>query len=198
MTSALQIRKAAIARLGGEVPQSISEDVDELIAANAIYDSVVGYFLTKHAWSFAVKEVEIAVTDAEPFPPWNSEYAKPADCRNVRDVRDQYGCKVAYDLRGTKIYTRRYPASDPTLTLTYNGTPDESLWPDDFAAAVEEELLGRLLGAFEERIRSLEVRQIAKGMLAEAVQRDRRQNPPFKPNRSPLLRAWRNGAVDRT
>lgn len=196
MATKIGIIKAAVIRAGGEPPQSLTDDSDDVIAAVALYDSIVTEFLTAHAWTFATRWEEVAVTVTAPPEPYKSEYAIPAECINVRDLRDQYGAKVAFEIIENVIWT--YREDDAALTLIYNWWPSETRWPADFAACIEEEMLGRLLGAFEERIRSLEIREVAARKLAKAIQRDARQNPPRKFNNAPLLRAWRGYNVDRT
>lgn len=196
MASKLGIIKAAVIRAGGEPPQALTDDSDDVIAAVALYDSLVTEALTCHAWTFATRWETISKTVTEPPEPYKSEYAIPAECINVRDLRDENGYKVAYEIVENVIWT--YRESDDDLTLIYNWWPSETRWPADFAAAIEEEMVGRLLSVFEDRIRSLEVRDVAARKMARAIARDRRQNPPVKVNNSPLLRAWRGRNVDRT
>lgn len=186
MATKVSITQAAIARLGSEVPNSLAEDVDELIASEAIYDTLVEEALCDHEYSFATRTREVIRTDETPPAPWCFTYALPTGCLNVRNLRNAAGAPVDYDLEENRIFAR----SEGPLLLTYTWRPSEERWPADFAGAIEEELLGRLLGAFEERIRSLEVREIAAGKFSKVRRRDRRQKPPQRYNRSPLLRAW--------
>jgi len=198
MATKLGIIKAAVIRAGGEPPQSLSDDSDDVIAAVALYDSVVLELLTAHAWTFATRWETVAATATEPPEPYQSEYAIPAECINVRDLRDQYGYKVQYEIVENVIWTYRNATTDAELTLVYNWYPSESRWPGDFAGVVEEFLVARLLETFEERIRALERGEVARLKLDRAMRRDRRQNPPAKVNNAPLLRAWRGRNVDRT
>lgn len=198
MASKLGIIKAAVTRAGGEVPQALTDDSDDVIAAVALYDSLVTELLTMHAWTFATRWETISATATTPPEPYKSEYAIPAECINVRDARDQYGYRVLYEIVENVIWTYRDATTDPDLTLIYNWWPSESRWPADFAGAVEEFMVSRLLQSFEERIRAMEVLQVADRKLARSMARDRRQNPPIKVNNAPLLRAWRNRNVDRT
>lgn len=198
MATKLGIIKAAVTRAGGEVPTALTDDSDDVIAAVALYDSIVTELLTMHAWTFATRWETVTATATEPPEPYQSEYAIPAECINVRDLRDQNGYKVQYEIVENVIWTYRDPDTDDELTLVYNWWPAETRWPSDFAAAVEQFMVARLLESFEERIRALEVHQIAERKIARAVQRDRRQNPPLKVNNAPLLRAWRGRNVDRT
>lgn len=193
MATKVAIVQAALARLGAEVPQSLSEDVDELIAQEAIYDTLVEEVLCDHEWSFASRWREINATDNTPPKPWLYEYAIPNGCLNVRDVCNDCGVPVDYEIVENVIHARQ----QGPLWLLYTWRPSEERWPGDFAGAVEEELLGRLLGAFEERLRSIEVREIAAGKFAKARRRDRRQRPPFRISNSPLLRAWLGRATRR-
>ncbi len=191
MPSKLKIVKAAIARLGEEVPQALTEDVDALIAQDAIYDTLVEEQLTARiGWRFATKWRALTPNGNTPPEPWECEYPKPSELLGVQDIIDQYGNGIDYELAEGVIYSRR--SSDEPLTLIYTYWPAEELWPGDFAGAVEEELLGRLLGAFEERIRSMEVREVADGKFKRAFRQQLRQRPPQQINRSPLLRAWFN------
>ncbi len=196
--SKLGIIKSAVVRSGGEVPTGLTDDSDDVIAAGVVYDSLVLNLLTSHAWTFATRWETISREVTVPPAPYLSQYAIPAECINVRDLLDQDGYKVAYEIVENKIYTYREDAADEDLTLVYNWYPTESRWPGDFAAVVEEFMVARLLEAFEERIRAVEREQIAEKMRQRAISRDRRQNPPFKANSAPLLKAWRDRSVRRT
>lgn len=193
MATKTRIIKAAVVRLGEEAPQAITDDTDPLIAADAMYDSLVEEALTKHAWSFATRMRAITKTATEPPEPWDYEFATPAGVLNVRDIYDADGYRVDYELVENLLYTRQ----EGPLTLVYTWAASEERWPADFAGAIEEELLGRLLGAFGEPIRSIEVREIAMGKLDRAIVRDRRQNPPRRLSRAPLLNAWFGRATRR-
>lgn len=198
MATKLGIIKAAVIRAGGEPPSTLSDDSDDVIAAVALYDSVATECLTAHAWSFATRYETITRTVDVPPAPYKSIYAIPAECINVRDLIDGAGAPVAYEIVENVIYTFREDAADEDLTLIYNWWPVETRWPPDFAAAIEEFMVARLLESFEERLRAIEREDIASQKLSRAMRRDRRQNPPRKINRAPMLRAWRNRSVDRT
>lgn len=187
MANKTAIVQAALARLGAEVPNSIDEDSDELIAADAIYDSVVEEFLCKHAWTFATRWRSVARTVNTAPAPWLYEYELPSGALNLRELLDEEsGVPVDYELAEALVYAN---AAGPLLAI-HNWRASEERWPGDFSGAVEEELLGRLLGAFEERLRSIEVREIAASKLDRANTRDRRQRPPRRVAQAPLLRAW--------
>lgn len=195
--SKTRIVKAAIARLGEEVPQSINEDVDALIAQDAMYESLVEEQLTSRTgWRFATRWRALEANNNTPPKPWVSEYPTPSEMLGVQDVIDEYGNGVDYELaENNLIYTRR--EADVPLTLIYTYWPAEERWPGDFAGAVEEELYGRLLGAFDEMIRAGEIREIAEKKFARAFRRQLRQKPPQRINTSPLLRAWFGRATGR-
>ena len=198
MADKLRTIKAAVIRAGGEPPQSLTDDSDDVIAAVALYDDLAVELLTAHAWSFATRWETVSRTATTPPAPYKSEYAIPAECINVRDLLDGNGYPVKYEIVENVIWTYREDAEDEDLTLIYNWYPSETRWPGDFAAAMQEFLVARLLEAFEERIRAIEREEIAQRKLDRAMRRDRRQNPPKKLNGAPLLRAWRNRNVDRT
>lgn len=194
MATKIAIVKAAIARLGSEVPSALGEDVDELIAQDAIYDTLVEEFLCDHEWSFATRWEQIAASVTTPPKPWLYIYALPAGRLNIRDVREpECGSQVAYDLVEDELFTNQ----PGPLTLIYTWRPSEERWPADFAAAVQEELLARLLEAFEERTRAEYYHKRADGKLSKARRRDRRQKPPFRASTAPLLRAWLNRSTGR-
>lgn len=194
-SSQIRIVKAAIARLGEEVPQSLSEDVDAMIAQEAMWDSIVEEALTQRSYRFATKIRALVVTTDEPPLPWQTIWEMPNDVLDIQDVIDGDGNKIAYEPFEGVIYTHRY--NTDTLNLIYTWRPSVERWPADFCGAIEEELLGRLLGAFEERIRALEIRKIAEGKFKLAHRRDLRQKPPQRVNNAPLLRAWYSRSTGR-
>lgn len=194
MATQIGIVKAAIARLGSEIPQSLNDDVDEIIAQQAIYENLVVEFLCDHEWSFATRWRLLTRSDTFTPPlPWLYAFDIPNGCINVRDAYNECGVPVQYEIFNDRIYSRQ----EGPLWLCHNWRAPEERWPGDFAGAVEEELLGRLLEAFDEHIRGKEKREFAQAKLSKARRRDRRQKPPFRVDRGPLMRAWHGRATRR-
>lgn len=193
MATRADIILAATTRLGDEPPQSIDDDTDVMVAVDRIYPRIAATFLCKHGWSFATRITTLEATDDEPQEPWEYTFAKPADCTNIREVLNEYGAPVAYQLYEDRIYAN----DNETLTLIYTWSPSEERWPEDFAGAVEEELLGRLYEAFEEPTRGRETRAAARGLLREAWRRDMRQRPKGRVVAPRMLRAHYNRVTGR-
>ncbi len=187
MATKIAIVKAALVRLGAEAPAVLGEDTDEMTAAEAMYETIVEEMICRHAWSFATRWRSISRTVTAAPAPWLYIYELPAGALNLRDLLDEEsGVPIDYEMTEALIYSN---ALGPLLAI-HNWRSSEERWPGDFAGAVQEELFGRLLGAFEERIRSLEIREIAAAKLDRAAGRDRRQKPPKRFAQAPLLRAW--------
>lgn len=195
MATKIDIIQRAVVRLGAEVPQSVDDDRDDLIAANQLYDSIVEDRLTRHAHKWSQETVEISRLVATPKAPWTTAYQLPADCLSLLDVFDELGYPVDYDIQsnetGSMIVTRR---TDDTLVALMVWKSSEERWPGDFAKAVEEDLLGQLLETFDEHNKGAERRQMAEAMFSRVQRRDRRQANGKKMDRSPLLNAYRNKA----
>lgn len=195
MATRIDIIQRAVIRLGAEVPQSVDDDRDDLIAANELYDSIVEDRLTRHAHKWSQETVEVTRLSTTPKAPWKTAYQIPADCLNLIDVFDEQGYPVDYDIQsnetGTMIVTRR---EDDTLLALMVWKSSEERWPGDFAKAVEEDLLGQLLETFDEHAKGAERRGMAEGMFRRVQRRDRRQTNGKKLDRSPLLNAYRNKA----
>lgn len=189
MSTKTSIVQTAVTRVGAEAPASLADDEDVNIAANALYDTIVGEFLCRHDWTFATKTLSVAKTATVPLEPWFAEYPMPSGCINVRNVTDVYGRDVEYELQENVIRTK---VTDDNLYVIHNWLPTESRWPGDFVGAVTEELVGQLLETFEERVRGEAIRKIALGKLVRAASRDKRQKRPIKANSAPLLKVWYN------
>lgn len=195
MATRIDIIQRAVIRLGGEVPASIDDDRDDLIAAGQLYDSIIEDRLTRHAHKWSQKTVRITKTANTPEDPWVGEYLVPVDALNIIDVYDADGYPVDYELMssdaGTVLVCRR---EDTQLVALVVWRSSEERWPGDFAKAVEEELLGQLMEAFDEHNRGGEMRQRAEAMFQRVQRRDKRQVNGKRMDRSPLLNAYRNRA----
>lgn len=148
MTSTLDIANRALSAIGarsgaaGTVAalQSFQEQSNEAFQVNLLFNSTRDDLLRGAHWNFACKTVQltelksapgtpgnattgqVAWTNAFPAPPWRFEYAYPADCLAVREVKRNWmyggGGGYGYPIMGAapaaleRTMTRFLVASD--------------------------------------------------------------------------------------
>lgn len=185
MATRASIQQAAIVRLGSEAPQSVSVDSDEMTAVDRIYGPMVEEMLCAHAWPFATRDAVSLVTNETPPLPWYYTFPVPAESIGIREVLRE-GIPARYEIREDRILA----ITNEDLTVIYNWNASEERWPGDFAAAVEQELLARLLEAFDEKEAATDAMRVADYKMRKAARRNRRQMPGKRFQNPRLLRSW--------
>lgn len=185
-----RVGEAAIANLAdGSVPAQI-------VASN--YEGIVEDLLTRHAWTWATKTVDLTVIGETTAQPWGFAFAIPAEVINIRWLTCA-GRKLGADeweLQSGQVLALR--SDDLQAVATYRVT--EGNWPGDFAECVVLRIkalfLEGLLDKWQEAklvTDDLEGKPGRAGKIDRAIVRDKRQVPAKRLESTPLASAWRGG-----
>lgn len=147
MTSIVGICKLALANLGKDTINDLSEPSAEARACNLFYEQTRDTLLQAYPWRFAGSTRSLAQI-ANDRDDWAYAYARPSDCLKTRWVHPSRGIAAsvgpdlshAYDAEGDKIYCDLSPAF---LNYTQR-TIDPARYPPLFVEALSWHLAVRL------------------------------------------------------
>ena len=178
--------------IGASPPQSIADQTDEAVLANAVYEGLVGDSLTRHAWSFATKSKALSYQGTTGDTPAYA-YSLPSDVLTPRYML--YGTTrwTDYQLRGNKILADLKDEAGQ-FKLVYNWRAPENSWPADFSEGIVLLLASRLAHGMEMPTRAQNLKAESDQKLRQARVRDSRSHRGPERNPDPvLIRAWRGG-----
>lgn len=178
--------------IGASPPQSIADQSDEAILANAVYEGLVGDALTRHAWSFATKSQALSYQGTTGDTPAYA-YSLPSDVLTPRYMLYGNSAWFEYQLRGNKVLLDLKDEAGQ-FKLVYNWRAPESSWPADFSEGIVLLLASRLAHGMEMPTRAQNLKNESDQKLRQARVRDSRSYRGPKRNPDPVLvRAWRGG-----
>lgn len=193
----IDIFRAAMPRIGGQIPSSLDTGTAEADVFNATYEGVVEDFLTKHSWSFATRRATLTYEgETGDYPQY--AYALPADLLTIRKAMLGGLDWDDYELRGGKLLCNLKDTTEIDVLYTWRVTEPD--WPADFAKIVVFEMTSILaLGILDSRTKAQFWADKAQAQFTKASVRDRRSGGKlaYKPDSS-LVRAWNGGAKTRT
>lgn len=189
--SKIELWRAAFPLVGENPPATDSGTDDISVTANAIYEGVVRLALTKHGWSFAIKDEPLTYEAATGRKP-AYRYAMPSDVLLPRFVELDSHIYKGGTIRGQKYFTDILVQGDTDLRLFYTWRALESQWPADFSDAVMHIFAGRLAkGPLEQVQKGVELEAMGKRELMNAKARDRSANGGIPRSRDDaLINAW--------
>ncbi len=195
MASKIAILRAVAAAIGETPPTDENQATDFLRAMLPIWQQVVDDFTTRHAWSWGTTTREITATTDTPPPPWTYSYALPVDRTLIRDLTDEFGLPVDYDIEGQRILC---DYAGP-LQLKINTATTPGYWPGTFAMCVQTTLEGYAwqglrdeFGRGQEKIHEIDPPPPRTGKIQRAITIDKRQRPPRSRFRGSIFQAFRN------
>ena len=194
MASKIGILRAVAAAVGARPPTDENEATAFLRAARPVWDSVVADFTTRHAWTWGTTTRKITASTDEPPAPWTYSYPLPVDRTLIRDVTDESGSKIDYDIEGQRVVA---DAPGP-LFVKINISESPGFWPGDFAKCVQITLEGYvwkgLRDDFQRGQKLIEDVDPPRGLgrLARCIARDKRQRPARKALNGSVYSAFKN------
>lgn len=194
MASKIELLRAVASAVGDQPPQDENEGTPFLLQILPIWDSIVSDFTTRHAWTWGTQLRVITATTEDPPAPWEYTYALPVDRTLLRDVFDENGEPVDYNLEGGQIYAMH---SGP-LYAQINVAAEAGVWPGDFAKVVQDTLEGySWKGLRDEKQIGANMIANAEARLKTVITRDKNQKPRQKLNRGTVYLAFRNTLTNR-
>ena len=177
MASQTDIYNRALSAVGDLRVSSPTEPSAQATACSDAWDIVRREMLVEHPWNFAKEYVSRSATTTTPPWRWSYEYILPADCLQVREVKD-------LDDDGWEVVSERRLYCDDAgpISLTYTkDVTDCGAFPPRFVVAVAM----RLAVEIAEQLTQSNTKQeilIAKAdrALRRARMADGREGPPLK------------------
>jgi len=127
----IEVAQKAMVLVGLEPLASFTDQTDEALVANTIFEDVVEDCLAQHSWNFATGQVKLSRLTAAPVDRWDAAYAMPTSPAVVQvqtvtidDTPQQYDIYERY------IYINASVNDDVVLNYVYR--PAVQYWPPNF------------------------------------------------------------------
>tara|TARA_X000001382_G_scaffold121955_1_gene104580 strand:- start:1144 stop:1764 length:621 start_codon:yes stop_codon:yes gene_type:complete len=127
----IEVAQKAMVLIGLEPLASFTDQTDEALVANTIFEDVVEDCLAQHNWNFATGQKTLSRLTAVPVDRWDAAYALPTSPAVVQvqtvTIDDQ---PQQYDIYERYVYLNA-DASE-TVVLNYIFRPETQYWPPAF------------------------------------------------------------------
>lgn len=127
----IEVAQKAMVLVGLEPLASFTDQTDEALVANTIFEDVVEDCLAQHNWNFATGQKTLSRLTAVPVDRWDAAYALPTSPSVVQvqtvTIDDQ---PQQYDIYERYIYINA-EVSD-VVVLNYIYRPETQYWPPAF------------------------------------------------------------------
>ena len=128
----IEIAQRAMVLVGLEPLTSFTDNSDEALVMNTLYEDMVEDCLAQHSWKFATGQKQLSRLTAAPLDRWDAAYALPTapavmqvHTVTIDDVVQQYAIYERY------IYINADANDD--VVLNYMFRVDTQYWPPAFA-----------------------------------------------------------------
>jgi len=127
----IEVAQKAMVLIGLEPLTSFTDNTDEALVANTIYEDVVSDCLAATNWNFATGQKQLSRLTDVPVDRWEAAYALPTE-PNVIQVQTVTIDDVVqrYDIYERYIYINA--ETDDEVVLNYIFRPDTQYWPPAF------------------------------------------------------------------
>jgi len=127
----IEVAQKAMVLVGLEPLASFTDQTDEALVANTIFEDVVEDCLAQHNWNFATGQKTLSRLTAVPVDRWDAAYALPTSPAVVQvqtvTIDDQ---PQQYDIYERYIYINAEVSEDVVLNYIYR--PETQYWPPAF------------------------------------------------------------------
>jgi len=127
----IEVAQKAMVLVGLEPLASFTDQTDEALVANTIFEDVVEDCLAQHNWNFATGQKTLSRLTAVPVDRWSAAYALPTSPAVVQvqtvTIDDQ---PQQYDIYERYIYINAEVSEDVVLNYIYR--PETQYWPPAF------------------------------------------------------------------
>jgi hypothetical protein len=127
----IEVAQKAMVLVGLEPLASFTDQTDEALVANTIFEDVVEDCLSQHNWNFATGQKTLSRLTATPVDRWDAAYALPTSPGVVQvqtvTVDDQ---PQQYDIYERYVYINAEVNDDVVLNYIYR--PETQYWPPGF------------------------------------------------------------------
>lgn len=151
MATKLGIIARAASRTGNGVITSLDDGSEIATLTAEHYEGIVEEYLTQHGWNFARKVEAMSLTSDTPEKPWVQLWRKPSGLLSLAYVQDENGQRVDQQERSTDQGACCATGEHEELYAVGTFRVDESEWPADFAASIQERMEGVFYGGVAEQ-----------------------------------------------
>jgi hypothetical protein len=127
----IEVAQKAMVLVGLEPLASFTDQTDEALVANTIFEDVVEDCLAQHNWNFATGQKTLSRLTAAPVDRWDAAYALPTSPAVVQvqtvTIDDQ---PQQYDIYERYVYINAEVSEDVVLNYIYR--PETQYWPPAF------------------------------------------------------------------
>lgn len=124
------IANSALVKVGGDVIQSLTQDIKQARLINTIFPFHRDNVLRAHPWNFAVRRVTINPNGVVPDSEFDFTYDIPADCLRVLNTPDNASIQWVVEENRTLL------TNESTLKIRYIfRNTDPTTWDSCFAEA---------------------------------------------------------------
>jgi hypothetical protein len=127
----IEVVQKAMVLIGLEPLTSFTDQTDEALVANTIFEDVVEDCLAQHNWNFATGQKTLSRLTAVPVDRWDAAYALPTSPAVVQvqtvTIDDQ---PQQYDIYERYVYLNA--EASETVVLNYIFRPETQYWPPAF------------------------------------------------------------------
>ena len=128
----IEVAQRAMVLIGLEPLTSFTDQTDEALVANTVYEDVVEDCFAQHNWNFATGQQKLARLANTPVDIWDAAYAMPTNPKvlqvNTVTIDDS---PQQYDIYERYIYINAGTNDD--VVLNYIFRVDTQYWPPAFA-----------------------------------------------------------------
>ena len=127
----IEVAQKAMVLIGLEPLTSFTDNTDEALVANTIFEDVVEDCLGQHSWNFATGQKTLARLANVPVDRWDAAYALPTspDVIQVLTVTID-DAPQPYDIYERYVYINADATAD--VVLNYVFRPETQYWPPTF------------------------------------------------------------------
>lgn len=127
----IEVAQKAMVLIGLEPLTSFTDNTDEALVANTIYEDVVTDCLGQHNWNFATGQKTLSRLSDVPVDRWDAAYALPTNPEvmqvitvTIEDAPQRYDIYERYVYMNAQI--------DDAVVLNYVFRPETQYWPPTF------------------------------------------------------------------
>lgn len=182
--SEIQLCNAALIGLGAAKIASLTEDTAEAEIAAVLYPVTRDGLLSRHYWSFARGQADLAKSTAAPVADFAFAYQLPNNFIRAERLGDRKAARipVRYQILEDRLHTDADPA-----VLTYTFRPTSPSWPPYFDTALIALLRAEFaLPVTEDPNRAAALLQVADLAIRQARLADSQQDTPEALQHFPL------------
>lgn len=152
MRSTVSNCNMALANIGADPINAITEDSVEAETCKLFYDELVELMLREHRWKFTVKSATLVQMSTDTYlapADWTYRYVYPSDCRRIEKLYTAATArndkKLAYDLELTDTDVRSIVTDTDSALIRYiKIVTDENMWDSMFNEAFVWRLSSKL------------------------------------------------------